>query len=447
MAHIAIVTGLLKGRMHSSFEMASRLLAEGHSITYLCQPSTKSKIEANGFKCVPVPEITFNYKDPRRKDYESSWVKKMIFHWKYRNSHYSEGKKILKLSAHTAVLRKVNPDLILVDIEIHDLIFTAIALGIPIKLYTSWFSDKISLKSPSIRTSVIPGRGISGSRVGVFFSWWLMRSKIYGRVFVNRLTFENYRRWFFKKYAKEIGFNTSGMLVNTLPPLYSFTNIPIISMTMSEMEFPHNLAKNVIYVGPMVYEKRTDQIGFEAVGQQLNEIFDLKKKTNKKLVYCSVGSMVHNRQNFLRNVIEAIAIEKDWLLILSIGPNMEVSEFDSIPENVYLFNWVPQLEVIEQADCCITHGAMNSIHECLHFKKPMLIYSGGRIDQDGNTARMDYHALALKGESDLESPELIQERIYQVLEMDLYKNRVGHFYNLYRSYRDRSLGPLLLEKK
>jgi len=170
MAHIALVTGLLTGRIHSSFELASRLQKEGHSITYLCQPKTQKKIEANGFVCEPVSEITFDYKDPRRKDMESSWFKKFLFHFKNLDNHYAAGEKILQLDAHKKLLSKVNPDLILVDVELHDLIFTAVDLKIPIRLTTTWFSDTISLNSPSVRTGVMPG-----SKIKVFWSWFVMR--------------------------------------------------------------------------------------------------------------------------------------------------------------------------------------------------------------------------------------------------------------------------------
>lgn len=445
MAHIAIVTGLLSGRIHASFELVSRLQNEGHRITYMCQPSTQQKIEENGFTCVAVPEITFAYIDPRKGNTTFSWQKKLLFHLKYLQSHYAEGVKILKLEEHKKLLRKVNPDLVLVDVEIHDLIFTALELKIPIKLCTTWFSDTISAKSPSIRTSVIPGQGFGGSKIGILWSWFLMRAKINARVSINRLTFENYRRWMFKKYAQKIGFDTSGLLVNTLPPLYSFKKLPIVTMTMSELEFPHDLAKNMIYIGPMVQENRVDKIEFSAKGEKLRSLFKSKVAENKKLIYCSVGSLAKGHLPFLNKVIQAVAKEKDWVLILSIGPKMAIEDFGTIPENVHLFNWVPQVKVIEQSDCCITHCGINSINECIHYKTPMLLYSGNYTDENGNAARMSYHGLGIRGDIYSDTAEQLNKNLKQVLNEVVFKNNIEDFNATYQEYRQRALSPLLFD--
>lgn len=447
MAHIVLVTGLLTGRINASFELASRLQKEGHEITYLCQPSTLVKIKSYGFNALAVSEITFNYKDPRRSGMESSWFQKLRFHLKYLKSHYSEGTKILKLEEHKALFREVNPDLALIDVEIHDMIFTAIELKIPVKLTTTWFSDKISLKSPSIRTGVVPGRGFSGSRVGILFSWLVMRSKIHARVLLNRLTFENYRRWVFKKYAKNIGFDISGLLVNTLPPLYSFTKLPIVTMTMSELEFPHKLAKNMIYVGPMILDRRNLQNEDPVVLEKLKSIYAKRDEKKGKLIYGAIGSMATTGTTFLKKVIKACADQQDWQLVLSLGPNLNIADFGEVPSQVHLFNWVPQPQVISNADCVVTHAGNNTMNECLHFSVPMVLYSGKKTDQDGSAARMAYHGLGVLGDKDRDSAEQIRSNIVEVLTNTTFHDKMDKFNKLYQEYRARALSPLLFEEK
>lgn len=445
MAHIVLVTGLLTGRINASFELASRLEQEGHEITYLCQPSTQEKIESNGFKARATSEITFDYKDPRRSQMESSWVKKLRFHYNYRNTHYTEGLKILKLEEHKDLWRKVSPDLALIDVEIHDMIFTAFELGIPVKLTTTWFSDKMSLKSPSIRTGVMPGRGLSGTSAGIFFSWLVMRLKISARVMLNRLTFENYRRWMFKRYAEHIGFDTSGLLINTLPPLYSFTKLPIVTMTMSELEFPHQLGKNIIYVGPMVRENRNRKEEDGEVTNRLKSIFDRKSREGSTLIYCSLGSMAKDGISFLKKVLTAVAPHDNWQLILSVGPNLNMADLGAVPDQAHLFNWVPQLQVIAQSDCVVTHAGNNTMYECLHYAVPMVIYSGKKTDQDGSAARMAYHGLGVLGDKDRDTPQQIRENIGKVLTDSSYRECMQRFNTLYQSYRARKLSPLLFE--
>ncbi len=447
MSHIAIVTSLLTGRIHASFELASRLQREGHAITFLCQPSTQDKIEENGFICVPIPEITFSYEYPLRAKMESSWFKKLVFHFKHLKRHYSEGEKILNLEGHKEKLRHVNPDLILVDTEIHDLIFTSWELKIPTKLITTWFSDTISLNNPSIRTAIIPGVGLSGSKVGIFGSWLIMRLKINGRVLINRLKFEHYRRWMLKTYAKKIGFNTKELLVNTLPPLYSFKKLPTITMTMFELEFPHKIPQNSIYVGPMVNEKRIDKNNMSADSNELDNILINVSKASKKLIYCSVGSLAKGHLPFIKNVIEAVSEQENWYLILSIGPKMDKNDFADLPVNISLFNWAPQLEILKHADCCITHCGINSINECIHNKVPMLLYSGQYTDENGNSARMSYHGLGIRGDVTQDSSTQIKANIETVLADEVFHLNMDKYHSIYLDYKARPLTPLLFDFK
>ena len=445
MPHIAIVTGLLTGRIHASFELASRLQKEGHTITYLCQPSSQEKIEENGFTCVPVPAITFDYTYPKRSRMESSWFKKFIFHFKHLKHHYSHGEKILNLEGHKEKLRQVDPDLILVDTEIHDLIFTAWELKIPIKLMTTWFSDTISLKNPSIRTTIVPGVGFRGTNLGIFWSWLIMRLKIHGRVLINRLKFEHYRRWVITSYAKKIGFNSSELLINTLPPLFSFKKLPTVTMAMSELEFPHVIPGNIIYVGAMVHENRIDNIEISADSNELDSIVKNVVELDKKLIYCSVGSLAKGHLPFIKNVIEAISEEENWHLILSIGPKMDMRDFSNLPKNVSIFNWVPQLDVLKHTDCCITHCGINSINECIHHKVPMLLYSGKYTDENGNAARMAYHGLGVRGDINKDDSATIRANLEQVLNGEVYKVNLNKFHSIYLHYKVRTMTPQLFD--
>ncbi len=444
MAHIAIVTGLLVGRLNSSFEMATRLQKEGHTITFLCQPQTTKGIEANGFSCAEVPEITFDYQDPRRP-LNASWFQKLRFHFSHLQSHYSAGKEILKLEEHQKVLAAVQPDLILVDTEIHEFIFVAIKLKIPVKLITTWFSDTISFHSPSVRTSIIPGKGFTGSKIGIAWSWLKMRAKINARVVLNRLTFENYRRWMFKKFARELGFDTAGMLVNTLPPLYSFTRLPILTMTMAELEFPHKRASNISHIGPMIFQKRIHALVGDTIDNRLAEILENKKSQNHQLVYLSVGSLAEGNVAFMQKVIDAMADVNEVVLIVSIGPKMKVTTFNVKATNVHLFNWVSQPNVLEVADCAIVSCGINTINECIHFKVPMLLYALGYTDQNGNAAKMEYHGLGKRGNMITDTTEQIRKNVLQMLNDQSSSDTLVKVHSTYTKYKDKDLTPILFE--
>ena len=93
MAHIGLIISGLTGRLHSSFELATKIQKEGHSITYLCPQNVKDKVENIGFKYVQLAPVNMGYNSENLKIIQaSSWYKrckyhfikcKVIYHFKY----------------------------------------------------------------------------------------------------------------------------------------------------------------------------------------------------------------------------------------------------------------------------------------------------------------------------------------------------------------------------
>ncbi len=44
-----------------------------------------------------------------------------------------------------------------------------------------------------------------------------------------------------------------------------------------------------------------------------------------------------------------------------------------VPSNFKLYNYAPQLDILQDTDLFITHGGMNSSSEILYFGVPMLV--------------------------------------------------------------------------
>jgi zeaxanthin glucosyltransferase len=77
--------------------------------------------------------------------------------------------------------------------------------------------------------------------------------------------------------------------------------------------------------------------------------------------------------------------------------------------------WAPQLSILQRAAAMVTHGGMNSIMECIHFRVPMVIVPGMR-DQPGNMARAVHHGIAVTARMKNITPEqlvkLIENAMY-----------------------------------
>ena len=97
----------------------------------------------------------------------------------------------------------------------------------------------------------------------------------------------------------------------------------------------------------------------------------------------------------------------------------------TVKGDVYIFNFVPQLQVLKGADLFITHGGLNSIREAINAEVPMLLYPvHPEFDPVGNAARIVYHQLGLRGNAVTDIDDEIDVKINELLSNPLYKKNI-----------------------
>ncbi len=99
---------------------------------------------------------------------------------------------------------------------------------------------------------------------------------------------------------------------------------------------------------------------------------ELSLMGDRKLIYISLGSLNTDFTQFYKTCISAFR-DTDYYICMSIGKKCEVSELGEIPLNFLIKSFLPQLEILKQADVFITHGGFNSVNEALYFGVPMLV--------------------------------------------------------------------------
>lgn len=92
-------------------------------------------------------------------------------------------------------------------------------------------------------------------------------------------------------------------------------------------------------------------------------------KMSHPIVYISLGSIISN-WGFCKECIRAFG-EKDVSVILNTG-KIKPETLGKIPENIYAYSFVSQIEVLEHADVFLTHCGMNSVNEALQSSVPMV---------------------------------------------------------------------------
>jgi zeaxanthin glucosyltransferase len=145
--------------------------------------------------------------------------------------------------------------------------------------------------------------------------------------------------------------------------------------------------------------------------------FDKKEKRGVKIIYCALGSIssidYNNSIMILSKILAVTKRNRNWFLIMSQG-NVTAG-FES-SENVAVFNYVPQLDVLKFCDLMITHGGLTSITECLQNKVPMLVYPiNKKGDTTGNAARVHANGFGLRGDIAKDSIDDIERKLNLLL--------------------------------
>ena len=322
------------------------------------------------------------------------------------------------------------------DIELHEYIITAFARQFPVLLLSQWFSIWNNPGLPYILRDTIPGVGQKGSVFNIKYDWFLtgIKRKLTFAKKKWRSGFTN-RRTILLDLAKATNFPLNYISKNYWPGPFLYDQLPVISMTAKELEFPHELRNNLSYVGPMVNAQRIDEKSPEMLELELQKVFDYKKENEAALIYCSVSTLSKGDTVFLQKVIDAVRQREDWMLVMGLGGLVDHKILDTSADNIFAFDDVPQLKILQAADCSVNHGGIHTINECIHFQVPMLIYSGKQSDQNGCAARIHYHQLGIMADKDLDGIPDISSKIAQVLQDKTYKLRLQDMYAHYQRYK------------
>jgi MGT family glycosyltransferase len=79
---------------------------------------------------------------------------------------------------------------------------------------------------------------------------------------------------------------------------------------------------------------------------------------------------------FYQQCLQAFA-NSEYTVVMSVGKFIDIAELGKIPPNFIVSNYVPQMQVLQQASVFITHGGTNSTWEALINKVPLIVFPQG----------------------------------------------------------------------
>ena len=120
--------------------------------------------------------------------------------------------------------------------------------------------------------------------------------------------------------------------------------------------YAESFSDHYAFVGPSVFSK--------AVPDKTKEC---------PLVYISMGTVINDRRDFYAKCIEALR-DQNVNVVISCGNAVNRESLGALPDNIHVYPYVDQLDILSKADVFITHCGMNSVSESLYMAAPMVLY-------------------------------------------------------------------------
>jgi MGT family glycosyltransferase len=98
-----------------------------------------------------------------------------------------------------------------------------------------------------------------------------------------------------------------------------------------------------------------------------------EKTKERPLVYISLGTVINDRPDFYTKCIEALR-GQNVDVVISCGNAVNRESLGVLPDNIHVYPYVDQLDILSKADVFITHCGMNSVSESLYMATPMVLY-------------------------------------------------------------------------
>ena len=138
------------------------------------------------------------------------------------------------------------------------------------------------------------------------------------------------------------------------------------------------------------------------------------------LVYLSLGSLGSADVALMQKLVDSLA-DAPYRVIVSKGPQHELLR---LPDTMAGEEFLPQTSILPQVDAVITHGGNNTVTECFHFGKPMVVLPLF-WDQYDNAQRVQETGFGLRLDTYGHAPEELLAAVDAVLGDEAMRGRLA----------------------
>ncbi|HCT29191.1 MAG TPA: hypothetical protein DIW31_00290 [Bacteroidales bacterium] len=416
------------GHTNSSLKLAKLLKSSGYKVVYIgheqyCSPAIKQGFDFVGHNQDIAPSM---------KQLELLNKRSMFFeniNNLFSDSVIKEARRNLTTFKH--IVADIAPDIAIVDEEHTARYFFYKALGIPTISIQTMPEKTPDVNIPPFTSYFCPQEDSVLSRYMVSLLWLRQRIK---NCFMYRYYLFKYLGQdslsITKRLIKESGSSFSQLVSYKSSFKFCVKNTPLLVISATDFDFPRHPKNNVFRIGPLKDIENTINAGsprFESLCQKLQV---LKKSEETFVIFCSLGTITFSYLKkticFFKKMKKVALMNAKMQFVFSVSEFFEIEQLQPVPKNVTVFSNLPQNDFLQYCDIMITHGGMNSITECIFNEVPMLVYPlSPQWDQPGNSARVVYHGLGLRGKIGRDSPKTILKKINQIKgNLEGYKNNI-----------------------
>ncbi|MGW1892902.1 macrolide-inactivating glycosyltransferase [Streptomyces sp. NPDC002004] len=326
-AHIAMFSIAAHGHVNPSIEVIRELVARGHRVTYAIPPAFAEKVAETGAE----PRI-WNSTLPMDGD-PDDWGTELVDNLEpFLTDAMQALPQLAELYAGD------EPDLVLYDIT-----------GYPARVLAHRWDVPIVQLSPNL----VAWEGYHEEVGKPMFE--PMKQTPRGKVF-----YETFERWI----------TDNGMDIT----VEDFMGVPDRCLVL----IPKVLQPNA----DRVDETRNTFVG-ACQGDRASQGDWQRPAHAEKVLLVSLGSAFTKQPGFYRACVQAFGDLPGWHMVLQIGAFVDPAELGTLPANVEVHSWVPQLAILRQADAFITHAGAGGCQEGLATGTPMVAVPQA-ADQFGN---------------------------------------------------------------
>jgi UDP:flavonoid glycosyltransferase YjiC (YdhE family) len=321
----------------------------------------------------------------------------------------------------TDLVHEWKPDLLLIDMECHVAMIQTRKLGIPTVLCSRWFTVFRSGLVPPMHTTLAPPENFAESlRVRwawtrlMLRKWRLDLRQQFSRRRFRTIHYDSNARSELRAIAAYNGLSLKAITDRShwlIPHVYR--DIPVMSLTAQELEFEDADDPRMHYVGSMVPGDTNDKQSAASVAFQ--QFVKRRESSGNPLIYCSYSTCWDTGSQNIELLLDLFTRRQDLDMVIGLGGKTQSMANVVLPDNIFMMDYAPQLEVLDKAAVVITHGGISTINEALHKGVPLMVCSAGHIDQNGCMVRLVHHHVGVAASSDPINPVELEHLIDDLL--------------------------------